>query len=189
MAWVVSRRAVMSGGALGAAVAGLGIGRGATAQANHKIIVLEETAVPESRLFTETFINSGYAAQVIRIDRSLNGLLHELEAIGGILLGLTSDPAAMIAEQLLVGSGARPLLQWTHQYRRMRWEHRTEGTSALLSRASTGWPTVLAHHIQDALGGNRQDAKLQCESGSCRLDGKSPGMLVSWAFEVGEKLS
>ena len=107
------------------------------------------------------------------------------------LIGLmpTRPATRTIAEQILVGSGARPLLQWTHQYRRMRWEHRTEGTSALLSRASTGWPTVLAHHIQDALGGNRQDAKLQCESGSCRLDGKSPGMLVSWAFEVGEKLS
>lgn len=190
MAWDVSRRTVMSGGAVGAAVAGLGIGRSALAQRPRKIIVIEETHVPESRLFAETFTNLGRAAQVVRIDRSFNGLLHELEAVEGVLVGLTSDPAAMIAEQILVAGGARPLLQWTHQYRKLRWEHKTVGAPTLLARASVGWPSVLAYHMQDALVGDRQDAELRCQSGGhCGLDGKSPGMLVSWAFEVGVQQS
>ena len=189
MAWDVSRRTVMSGGAVGAAVVGLGIGRSAWAKRPIKTIVIEEAEVPESRLFAETFVNSGRAAKIIRIDRSLNGLLHELAIAEGVLVGLTSDPAAMIAEQILVADGARPLLHWTHHYRKMRWEHRTEGAPALLARASTGWPTVLAHHMQDALFGDRQTAELRCESGHCSLDGKSPGMLVSWAFEVGVQQS
>ncbi|MCW1384349.1 hypothetical protein OLX02_16125 [Novosphingobium sp. KCTC 2891] len=189
MAWDVSRRTVMSGGAVGAAVAGLGIGRSALAKRPLKIIVIEEAEVPESRLYAETFVNSGRAAKVIRIDRTLNGLLHELVIGEGVLVGLTSDPAAMIAEQVLLADGARPLLKWAHHYRKMRWEHRTDGAPALLARASTGWPTVLANHMQDALGGSRQAPDLRCQSGHCGLDGKSPGMLVSWAFEVGVQQS
>lgn len=189
MAWDISRRTVLSGGAIGAAAAGLGFGNGALAEQARKLIVVEETEVPESRQFASTFATRGHAAHIIRIDRSLNGLLHELDVTDGLLVGLTSDPVAMIAAQVLVGSGARPLLQWSHHYRRMRWEHRTDGAPELLARASTGWPTVLAHHMQDALGGGAKGGAPRCESGSCRLDGKSPGMLVSWAFEVGVKLS
>ena len=189
MAWNVSRRSVMRGSALGAAVAGLGIGHCVSAKTMRKIIVVEETDVSESRVFADTLVNSGCVTQVVRIDRSLNALLQGLEATDGLLVGLTSDPAALIAEQILVRSGARPLLNWTHQYRDMRWEHLTQGAPELLAQASVGWPTVLAHQMQDALVGDRQESALKCASRRCGLDVKSPGMLVSWAFEVGEQPS
>lgn len=189
MAWNFSRRAVMGGGAVGLASAGMGLGVSTAAAPMRKVVVIEESAIPESRQFAETLINAGDVARVIRIDRSLNGLLHELTDTSSSFAGLTSDPAAMIAAQLLVERGGRPLLTWKHHYASGRWTHQTAGASVLLQTAHNGWPTALAHRVRDAISSTGSDGLAICRSGSCALAGSSPGMLVSWVIEVGEQLS
>ena len=189
MALNVSRRAVIGGGAAGLAAAGISFGVSTAAASARPVVVIEESAIPESRQFAEALVNSGHAARVVRIDRSLNGLLHELADSEAHFAGLTSDPAAMIAAQLLVERGGRPLLQWKHHYASGRWTHRTDGTPPLLASARSGWPTALAHHVRDTIGGRGSDGPALCQSGGCALAASSPGMLVSWVIEVGDQRS
>lgn len=188
MTWNVSRRRVIGGGAVGLATVGIGFGTPATAHARN-VVVIEESAIPESRQFAETLIDSGDCARLVRIDRSLNGLLHELTDSSSRFAGLTSDPAAMIAAQLLVERGGRPLLQWKHHYASGRWTHQTAGAPALLGASRSGWPTALAHHVRNTLGSVNEDEPALCRSGACALAGSSPGMLVSWVIEVGDRVS
>lgn len=189
MAWNASRRAVMGSGAIGLAAAGIGLGTSEAKASNAKLIVVEESAIPESRQFAEAFVAAGHSARVIRIDRSLVGLLHELEETECRFAGLTSDPAAMIASQLLVERGGRPLLTSTHHYGSGRWTHQTANAPGLLRRASSGWPTALAHHVRDSLAGEEEGAATACRSGACGLPRSSPGMLVAWVIEMGGRLS
>ncbi|MGX7927195.1 hypothetical protein ACWPMX_11570 [Tsuneonella sp. HG094] len=185
----VTRRTAMSGGAVGLAAAGASL-RGTSASAYAPAtIVVEESAVPESRQFAEAFVTAGHAARVIRIDRSLNGLLYRLEDFGCRFAGLTSDPAAMIAAQLLVERGGRPLLQWTHHYDGRAWSHITAGAPTLLRRANHGWPTALAHHVRDKLDFQESESMAKCRSGFCGLPASSPGTLVSWVIEMRENQS
>lgn len=188
MTWNVSRRGVIGGGAVGLAAAGIGFAAPATALARN-VVVIEESAIPESRQFAETLVDSGDCARLICIDRSLNGLLHELTDTSSRFTGLTSDPAAMIAAQLLLERGGRPLLQWTHHYASGRWAHQTAGAPALLESSRNGWPTALAHHLRSILGSVATDSPALCHSGACGLAGSSPGMLVSWVIEVGGRVS
>lgn len=183
MAWDISRRAVMGSGAAGLVAAGVGIGGGASAM--RRTVVIEESSAPESRQFAEAIATADFSVRVIRVDRTLNGLLHELEDTGCLFAGLTSDPVAMIATQILAARGARPLLRWTHHYAGGRWRHQTEGAPSLLSKARFAWPTTIAHHLRDAIGGAGSGSADICNSGACALAGSSPGMLVSWVIEAG----
>lgn len=189
MAWDVSRRAVMGSGALGLAATGIGFGASTASGRAIKTVIVEESAIPESRQFASAFVGAAPSTRVIRIDRSLNGLLHEIDHTDCRFAGLTSDPAAMIAAQLLIERGGRPLLNWSHRYGAGRWTHHTAGVPALLTRASGGWPTALAHHVRDRLNGSTDGRVAACRSNACGLPETSPGMLVSWVIEMGEPLS
>lgn len=185
MTWNVKRREVLGAGALGAAAAGLGGLSGPASARNRFVTVIEESAVPESRQFASAFADFGTAARIIRIDRSLGGLLHELENTAGLVFGLTSDPAAMIASQLLVERGANPRMVWKHHYASGRWHHQTESAPRLLEIATHAWPVAVAHEAHDAIGGKPGHPSNTCYSGTCALAPNSPGMLVSWVYEIG----
>jgi len=181
-----TRRAVVGGGAVGLVVAGATFSVSPISARVPKMIILEESAIPESRQFARALVNAGHLVRVIPIDRSLNGLFHDMEGTDCCFVGLTSDPAAMIATQLLVERGGHPLLQWTHHYAARSWSHKTAGAPALLSRARSSWPTALAHHVRDNLVGPRRDELAACRSNACGLPDSSPGMLVSWVIAMGE---
>jgi hypothetical protein len=189
MTWNVRRREVLGAGALGAAAAGLGGLSGPASARNRHVTLIEESAVPESQLFASAFADAGMVARIIRIDRSLGGLLHELEEATGLIVGLTSDPAAMIASQLLVERGANPRLVWKHHYELGQWRHQTEGAPRLIESTALAWPAAVAHAVRDAIGGKSDRRSNTCNSGTCTLAPSSPGMLVSWAFEIGGRQS
>lgn len=189
MTWNVRRREVLGAGALGVATAGL-VGLSVSASGRNRLVsILEESAVPESRLFASAIADAGMAARTIRIDRSLGGLLYELEEFTGLIVGLTSDPAAMIARQLLVERGASPRLLWKHHYQSGQWRHQTEGAPHLIESATLAWPAAVAHAVCDAIGGKSERHSNTCNSGTCALARSSPGMLVSWAYEIGGRKS
>lgn len=189
MAFVVRRRTVLGGAALGGAAAGLAsIPRLASAQ-HASVTLVEESGVPESRQFASALADSGLVGKVIRIDSSLNGLLEELQDTGGTIVGLTSDPAAMIAGQLLSERGARMRVLWDHRYQDGRWRHRTEGGERLLASATHAWPVAVAHNIRDAIHSTPARVASTCNSGVCALPPSSPGMLVSWVYEAERHLS
>ncbi|WP_230206928.1 hypothetical protein [Novosphingobium sp. Gsoil 351] len=176
---------MLGAGALGAVAAGLNGLSGPASARNRLVTLVEESAIPESRQFVSAFAASGTTARIIRIDRSLGGLLHELEDTAGLIVGLTSDPVAMIASQLLVERGANPRLTWKHDYALGQWHHQTEGAPRLLKNATLAWPVAVAHEVRDAIGGKSERRPNTCDSGTCALAPSSPGMLVSWAYEIG----
>lgn len=189
MAWRFKRREFLGAGALGAAAAGFCTLPGSSPAFARQTTIVEESASPESRLFAATLADSGLAGRTIRLDRSLNVLLHELDDPVGLVMGLTSDPAAMIAGQLLVERGARPKLLWRHHYASGSWHHQTQGASGLLEGSAAAWPVAVAHRLCDTLGGRSAERANVCSSGACDLAAKSPGLLVSWAYEIGGDLS
>ena len=184
MAWDCKRRDFLGAGALGATVAGLGVLPGTAAARARRMIVVEETSSPESRLFAATLAGSGLVGRTIRLDRSLNVLLHELDDADGLIVGLTSDPAAMIAGQLLVERGARSALQWRHHYEGGRWQHQTEGAARLLEGSAAAWPVAVAHLVSDVIGAKTESRLNSCKSGSCDIAASSPGLLASWVYEI-----
>jgi hypothetical protein len=183
MAWVVRRRDVLGAGALGTAVVGLGSLPQLASTSNRTVTLVEESGVPESRQFASALVDSGFAGKVIHIDRSLNGLLEELETTSGIVIGLTSDPAAMIAGQLLGERGASPQHLWQHHYAGGRWRHQTEGAPRLIEATTYAWPVAIAQQLQSVISGKPAQVSTTCNSGICGLLASSPGMLVSWVFE------
>lgn len=189
MAWDIKRREFLGAGALGATVAGLGVLPGAASARACKVTVVEETASPESRLFAATLADSGVVGRTIRLDRSLNVLLHDLDNAEGLIVGLTSDPAAMIAGQLLVERGARRAMQWRHSYEGGRWKHQTEGAARLLEGTAAAWPVAVAHLVRDAIGTPPESRLNTCKSGSCDIAASSPGLLASWVYEIRGDLS
>lgn len=189
MTWEISRRAAMFGTAAGLVGAGITIRSTSVKARTPKLVIIEESSIPESRQFCEALMEGDHHAEIVRIDRSLNGLLDQLSDSSACFVGLTSDPAAMIASQLLLERGGQPHLEGKHLYTQGRWMHHTNGTSSLLERASNGWPTALAFHIRDLMDGSINDHTAECRSGACNLAASSPGALVSWAIEVEDHLS
>ena len=185
MVWDVRRRELLGAGAVGAATAGfVGFSSAAASERWRAITLVEESGTPESVQFASAMTAGGRTARIIRVDRSLNGLLVELEESTGLVVGLTSDPAAMIAGQLLVERGARERLWWQHHYGEGRWRHRTGGARRLLESSTRAWPVAIAHEVRNAVDGKSRPASNTCVSGSCALAASSPGMLVSWAYEI-----
>lgn len=183
MAWKLTRRDVLGAGALGTAAVGLGTLARSKPGGGRTVTLVEESGVPESRQFAAALIDSGFAGEVIRIDQSLNGLLHELEATTGTIIGMTSDPAAMIAGQLLGERGAHSRHFWQHHYTNGRWRHRIEGGARLIGNTTHAWPVAIAHQLQSAIGNRSPQVSNACTSGACALLASSPGMLVSWVYE------
>lgn len=183
MAWNLRRRDVLGAGALGTATIGLGALVQSEPGRSRTVTLVEESGVPESRQFASALIDSGFASEVIRIDQSLNGLLHELEATTGTIIGMTSDPVAMIAGQLLGERGALARQFWQHHFAGGRWRHRTEGSVRLIENTTHAWPVAVAHQLQSAIGNRSPQISNDCTSGSCALLASSPGMLVSWVYE------
>lgn len=184
MAWDVTRRDLLGVGAMGAATFGLAGLRGPVSDRSGHLTLVVETAVPESRQFADAIAETGWSRRILRIDRSLNGLLDELKEPTGLVAGLTSDPAAMIAGQLLAERGARERLLWQHHYSGGRWRHSIESAPLLLKGTSVGWPVAVAHHLRDAMTHYPGGARSICHSNECALAAGSPGMLVSWAYEI-----
>lgn len=183
MAWKLRRRDVLGAGALGTAAVGLGTLARSKPGRRRTVTLVEESGVPESRQFAAAMVDSGFAGEVIRIDQSLNGLLHELEATTGTIIGMTSDPAAMIAGQLLGERGAHARHFWQHHYAGGRWRHQTEGAPRLIEATTYAWPVAIAQQLQSVISGKPAQVSTTCNSGICGLLASSPGMLVSWVFE------
>ncbi len=183
MAWNLKRRDVLGAGALGTAAVGLGALARSEPGRSRTVTLVEESGVPESRQFASALIDNGFAGEVIRIDPSLNGLLYELEATTGTIIGMTSDPVAMIAGQLLGERGAHARQFWQHHFAGGRWRHRTEGSVRQIENTTHAWPVAVAHQLQSAIGNRSPQVSNDCTSGSCALLASSPGMLVSWVYE------
>ena len=184
-----NRRDVLSAGAgaAGASVIGLGSFAGsAQAAAGHRQIrVVAEAGAPESRRFASAFGGS----QIIAVSPNLTELLDALNGdaggrLSGTIAGLTSDPAAMIAEQLLLERGGRPLFRWVHRYESGGWRHDVGAAPGALAKAGAAWPVTLAGVVGEALTVRTDQALQSCFSGPCLLARRSPGLLVSWAFEM-----
>ena len=183
MAWNLRRRDVLGAGALGTAAVGLGTLARSEPGRSRTVTLVEESGVPESRQFASALIDSGFAGEVIRIDQSLNGLLHELDATTGTIIGMTSDPVAMIAGQLLGERGALARQFWQHHFAGGRWRHRTEGSVRLIENTTHAWPVAVAQQLQSAIDNSSPQVSHDCTSGPCALLARSPGMLVSWVYE------
>lgn len=184
MDWMIRRRDVLGACAAGAAATGLGSFLLRMPRAHHGVTLVEESAVPESRQFASALAVGGSVDKVIRIDRSLNGLLEELEAPVGMIVGLTSDPAAMIAGMVLSHRGAYSRLLWQHHYTDSRWVHQTVGEARLLEAAAHDWPVAVAQKLRDAVDGRSEPSANICTSAECSLPDSSPGMLTSWVYEL-----
>lgn len=148
------------------------------------LLVVEQSPVRESRHFTATLVGRGRVFQTLAIGHGMDELLHNLEGRQGLVAGLTSDPAAMIAAQLLVEAGARQLLWWRHFYERGGWWHSAQGKGQLLAQSRDAWPAAVAHQLADMIDGRNEARAEPCRSGACGLPASSPGMLVSWAYEM-----
>lgn len=187
----LDRRSMLGGIAVGtlglACIAQAGLDPSAAASralSPDKYKVLVETSSPESRKFAAALAG----AQLTAVDPTLTDLLQTLADQGpGRVIGLTSDPVAMIGQQLLGERGGRLLFRWVHSYARGQWWHAMDEPASLLAGTGTNWPVTLAQHVEARIGGvfNAVGAD-QCSSGSCRLHRSSPGLLVCWAIDMSE---
>jgi hypothetical protein len=184
-----NRRDVLGAGAgaAGASVIGLGsfAGSAAAAASQRPVRVVAEAGAPESRRFASAFAGS----QIIAVSPNLTELLDALNVdtsggLSGTIAGLTSDPAAMIAEQLLLERGGRPLFRWVHRYEAGGWRHDVGAAPGALAQAGAAWPATLARLVGETLTVRTDQAPQSCFSGPCVLARRSPGLLVSWAFEM-----
>jgi hypothetical protein len=186
---VVGRRSVLGGCVAGAGIAALGSTAAAqplSAADSGVARVCAELAGPESKAFAMAF--GGHS--VFGIEPTMNNLLTELGAApSGLFAGLTSDPVAMVAEQLLVAAGGHPLWRWVHRYEAGAWQHRIDfgGSDAdlgALRSAGNNWPQQVARLARARLQGTVAGAEIECCSGPAPLPARSPGLLVSWAIDV-----
>ncbi|MDB5697598.1 MAG: hypothetical protein JWN69_402 [Alphaproteobacteria bacterium] len=185
-----NRRDVLSAGAGAAGVGVIGLapfaGSAQAAAGQPQVRVVAEVGAPESRRFASAFARS----KIIAVSPGLTELLDPLNvdvvagALAGTVVGLTSDPAAMIAEQLLVERGGRPLFRWVHRYEGGGWRHDVDAAVGALARSGGAWPVALAGIVADKLALASGNPPQTCFSGPCLLARRSPGLLVSWAYEM-----
>lgn len=176
------RRAVLRGGVAGAAVLCLYGGTSST-RAQGAVVapsVFVESAIGESRRFAAAHRGAGLHV----VDSELNGLVGR-SLPGGIVVGLTSHPVAMIAEQLLREAGGEPLFRWSHRHEDGGWQHELDADGVRLEAARAMWPDALAGLVDDRLRGigTASTAGRYC-SGACALSPRSPSVLVSWGFNM-----
>jgi hypothetical protein len=181
----VRRREVLKAGAVLATAAGFGVMSKPSFALPLSLTVVEEVGVPESRRFAAKLKETGYVARTICVDRSLTALLCELDDCRGLVVGLSSDPVAMIAGQLLIERGARSHLQWRHrQHADGHWHHQLHTTTPSVRNQPGSWPQGVAQRLLDALSAEAGQIENSCEAHGCTLARSSPGMLVSWAHEI-----
>jgi hypothetical protein len=164
-----------------AGVAGLRAGQGR----NEPIWVVRQPDVPESIRFSDALAAEASTAGSLEVGPGLDELFENWPGGEGVVAGLTSDPVAMIARQLLVEAGATPVLRWDHSFAAGRWTHRISGRSGLAGVSQLTWPAVAAMRLSDEIVG-RAAGPLDsgCASDLCGLSARSPGFLVTWAFRL-----
>lgn len=179
------RRQVLAGSVLGMGAVGIGgvsmigLKRGAA------LTLVQELSVPESAKFAAALERTERIEAIVHVGSTLNELLQDFHPRQGVVLGLTSDPVAMIAGQLLSEAGGRQVAEGRHSYLSGRWQHQINGASRLLRKSSIGWPASVAMQMLDAVSQRTTKTASNCLSGPCVLAKESPGMLVSWAYELG----
>lgn len=169
---------VFGAGALGALGLGPLVG-GARAEAAPRLTVVAETGAPESRRFATALAS----AELLAVSPAMTELLGGIGAGADAVVGLTSDPTAMVARQLLLERRARPIFRWVHRYESGEWHHDIDAAAGPLSGSGSGWPAALAAIVGRRLGAAGSD-RVSCASGPCPLARRSSGLLVSWAFET-----
>lgn len=177
------RREVLSAVALGVGAIGLGplVGR-AGATAAHRLTLVAEAGAPESRRFAAA-LGSG---ELLAVSPAMTELLGAIGAGADAVIGLTSDPAAMVAQQLLLECGSRPIFRWLHRYEAGAWHHEVDCAAGPLHGAGADWPAAVAAMVRERLGVTGT-GPASCASGACRLARRSPGLLVTWAFETAQR--
>lgn len=180
-----NRRDVLGAGAAGAGVVGLGplaASASATAVEAPASWVVAEIVAPESRRFATAF----GGARLMPVSSAMGELFDGLSgALPEVVVGLTSDPVAMVAEQLLAERGARGIFRWVHRYQNGGWHHQIDAAPAALAGSGATWPAALARLVAARLGADAAPGQaLSCGSGACVLARRSPGLLVSWAFQT-----
>lgn len=187
-----NRRQILGAGAAGAGVIGasvigagaIGFAPGIAAAASlgtegRSTSVIAEAAAPESRRFAAAFVG----ADLLSVGSTMIELLGEFAADAQVVIGLTSDPVAMIAGQRLVERGGRRLFQWNHRFEDGGWLHQLDGPADGLAGSGAKWPVALASIVAGRLTTSSAELR-SCASGECLLARRSPGLLVSFAFDM-----
>lgn len=143
-------------------------------------LVLFDELVPEGRAFAEAVA----AGHPVGVGPAMTELF-DLAGHNGpdLILGLTSDPVAMIASQMLAEAGAGLVFRWRHHFRNGGWHHDTDLSAATLGHAGPCWPAALASLAGDRISGTAGPLE-SCRSPGGTLGGNSRPLLVSWAFKT-----
>lgn len=182
-----NRRQILGAGAAGAGVIGaatIGLAPGIASAAplareGLGARVIAEAAAPESRRFAAAFAG----AELLSVSPAMVELLGEFANDARLVVGLTSDPVAMIAEQRLAERGGGRLFHWTHRYQDGGWQHRIDQVADGLAGSGARWPVALAALVAERLTMVAAEPRT-CASGECLLARRSPGLLVSFAFDM-----
>lgn len=185
MAAVLMRRELLGAGVFCAGLVGASRFRSGSAADEEAVLVVSQPRVEESERFAASLISSSQKSLALDVGSGLDELLGDWPRGARVIAGLTSDPAAMIAAQLLIESGAEPLLRWEHSYEAGRWTHRIGAAPGLGALPQYTWPAVVAQKVRDELDGHKSSPRrAACISGECALASNSPGLLVTWAFRL-----
>lgn len=182
---MLERRELLGAGIFGAAMVGVsGLPRNGV-ETPAPLLIVTQPSVPESGRFAAALAAASNSPLALAVGTGLDELLGDWTERRGIIAGLTSDPAAMIADQLLLEAGAEPLLRWEHSYEMGRWSHRVDGDPGLLTASHHAWPAIVAQHVHELLDQKpaRRD-RSACFSGYCPLDSGSPGLLITWTYRL-----
>lgn len=149
--------------------------------------VLVERGRPES----EAFAAALPARDVVYIGSGLSEIVSYLSSEKpALLIGLTTDPAAMIVEQLMREQGAKRLYQGLHRYHHNAVMHEMTGSTAALLRtipvvqAGGGiWAAELGRQMS-AIPLSGEACNRRCVTTRVSLPRKGPGYFVSWAWRA-----
>lgn len=180
----LNRRDLLGAGLVTAGLAGVA-GLGSVPARGEPVRVVRQQGIPESIRFSDALASEVPTASALEVGPGLDELFGYRPSGKGVIAGLTSDPVAMIAGQLLIEAGATPILRWDHSYGAGRWTHRIAGQPGFAGVSQFTWPAVAAMRLRDELAGRAAGPRESvCASEICGLSARSPGFLVTWAFRL-----
>lgn len=148
--------------------------------------VLVEKGQPESAAFAAALS----ARDVIEVDGLSDIVSYLSSETPALLIGLTTDPAAMIVEQLMREQRAKRIYQGQHRYQRRAVSHEmTASTAALLRtlpalQAGGGmWAAELGQRLS-AIPLSGEVCHRRCVTTRAALPRKGLGYFVSWAWRA-----
>ncbi len=180
-----NRRALLKASVVAGAVIGLPLlsRRSREPVDRRRLLVVAEATLPESARFAAAFGDT----QRLAVGTGMTEVLDAFDPSSiGVVLGLTSDPIAMIAEQIAVEHGGQSILRWVHRYNSGIWRHEVDTAPLLLSRSGALWPLASAELVKGRLAEPTVAGDIiSCCSGPATLGPHSSAFVVSWAFVMG----